>query len=151
MNNDLLHTQNEEQFIIEEQVQNVQVSELDVGENWSWRWAHASQTIKLGRVGFSSRPTCFSVSFQVDVIQINHIMRDIGAIVSEQSPIIAEIEQNVTSATDHIIAGNQQLSSAAGHQVETLGGVAFPHVDSCCRKNIVKSSAGFCLSFLSSQ
>lgn len=33
MNNDLLLTQNEEQFIIEEQVQNVQVSELDVGDN----------------------------------------------------------------------------------------------------------------------
>lgn len=78
-------------------------------------------------------------------------MRDIGAIVSEQSPIIAQIETNVTSATDHIIAGNQQLNSAAGHQVETLGRGAFPHVVFCSRKNIVKSSAGFCLSSLLSQ
>lgn len=44
-------------------------------------------------------------------------MRDIAAIVSEQSPIIANIEQNVTGANDHIVAGNQQLTSASRHQV----------------------------------
>ncbi|CAF0752752.1 unnamed protein product [Adineta steineri] len=53
---------------------------------------------------------------QSDIIEINHIMRDIGAIVSEQSPIIANIEQNVTAANDHIIAGNGQLTSASRHQ-----------------------------------
>ena len=54
---------------------------------------------------------------KTDVIQINHIMRDIGAIVSEQSPIIANIEREVTEANDHIVAGNDQLNSAASHQV----------------------------------
>jgi hypothetical protein len=44
-------------------------------------------------------------------------MRDIGAIVSEQSPIIAGIEQTVVAATDHIVAGNNQLTSASRHQV----------------------------------
>ncbi|CAF3565889.1 unnamed protein product [Rotaria socialis] len=53
---------------------------------------------------------------QGDVIQINHIMRDIGTITSEQSSIIAGIERNVTGATDHIIAGNQQLLGASRHQ-----------------------------------
>ncbi|CAF2728967.1 unnamed protein product [Rotaria sp. Silwood2] len=43
-------------------------------------------------------------------------MRDIGAIVSEQSPIIAGIEQNVSTANDNIIAGNQQLLGASRHQ-----------------------------------
>jgi t-SNARE complex subunit (syntaxin) len=54
---------------------------------------------------------------KTDIIEINHIMRDIGAIVSEQSPIIAGIEQNVSTATDHIIAGNEQLLNASRHQV----------------------------------
>ncbi|CAF3365208.1 unnamed protein product [Rotaria sp. Silwood1] len=53
---------------------------------------------------------------QADVIEINHMMRDIGAIVSEQSPIIAGIEQTVTTANDNIIAGNQQLLGASRHQ-----------------------------------
>ncbi|CAF0809471.1 unnamed protein product [Rotaria sordida] len=53
---------------------------------------------------------------QADVIEINHMMRDIGAIVSEQSPIIANSEQNVSAANDHIIAGNQQLLGASRHQ-----------------------------------
>lgn len=53
---------------------------------------------------------------QTDIIEINHIMRDIGAIVSEQSPIIAGIEQTVITANDNIIAGNQQLTSASRHQ-----------------------------------
>jgi t-SNARE complex subunit (syntaxin) len=47
-------------------------------------------------------------------------MRDIGAIVSEQSPIIAGIEQNVTAANDNIIAGNNQLTSASRHQVNLI-------------------------------
>lgn len=51
------------------------------------------------------------------MIQINHLMRDLGTMVSEQSPIIAQVEQNVTGATDNIIAGNQQLLSASRHQV----------------------------------
>jgi len=74
--NDLLVRENEDQFQIEEQIQQV----------------------------------------QTDVLEINHIMRDIGAIVSEQSPIIANVEVIVIGATDNIIAGNQQLTSAAGHQ-----------------------------------
>ena len=45
-------------------------------------------------------------------------MRDIGAIVSEASPIIANIEQNVTTANDNIVAGNHQLISASRHQVD---------------------------------
>ena len=45
-------------------------------------------------------------------------MRDIGAIVSEQSPIIANVEQTVIAANDHIITGNNQLTSAAKHQVD---------------------------------
>ncbi|CAF2963152.1 unnamed protein product [Rotaria sp. Silwood2] len=53
---------------------------------------------------------------QTDVIAINHLMRDIGAIVSEQSPIITGIEQNVSTANDNIIAGNQQLLGASRHQ-----------------------------------
>jgi t-SNARE complex subunit (syntaxin) len=54
------------------------------------------------------------------VIEINHIMRDIGAIVSEQSPIIAAIEQNVSGANDNIVAANQQLHSASRYQVKCL-------------------------------
>jgi t-SNARE complex subunit (syntaxin) len=46
-------------------------------------------------------------------------MRDIGAIVSEQSPIIAGIEQNVIAANDNIIAGNQQLTGASRYQVNS--------------------------------
>lgn len=46
-------------------------------------------------------------------------MRDIGAIVSEQSPIIAGIEQNVIVANDNIIAGNQQLQGASRYQVKS--------------------------------
>ncbi|UJR28284.1 hypothetical protein I4U23_009532 [Adineta vaga] len=53
---------------------------------------------------------------QTDIIEINHIMRDIGAIVSEQSPIIAGVEQTIIAANDHLIAGNTQLTSAARHQ-----------------------------------
>ncbi len=55
--------------------------------------------------------------FKTDIIEINHIMRDIGAIVSEQSPIIADVERNVNAANDNIIAGNNQLTSASRHQV----------------------------------
>jgi t-SNARE complex subunit (syntaxin) len=50
-------------------------------------------------------------------MEINHIMRDIGTIVSEQSPIIARIERDITTANDNIVAGNQQLQSASRHQV----------------------------------
>ncbi|CAF1320512.1 unnamed protein product [Adineta ricciae] len=53
---------------------------------------------------------------QTDIIEINHIMRDIGAIVSEQSPIIANVEQTIIAANDHIIAGNDRLTSAAKYQ-----------------------------------
>jgi hypothetical protein len=45
------------------------------------------------------------------------MMRDIGAIVSEQSPIIAGVEQTVIAANDNIIAGNQQLIGASNYQV----------------------------------
>jgi len=76
MRNELLIQQNDEQFAIEEQIQQV----------------------------------------QTDVIEINHMMRDIGSIVAEQSPIIAGIEQNVVAANDNIIAGNQQLNSASRFQ-----------------------------------
>lgn len=44
-------------------------------------------------------------------------MRDIGAMVSEQSPIIGQIEEHVIGANDNIVAGNDQLTRAAGHQV----------------------------------
>jgi len=53
---------------------------------------------------------------QHDVVEINQIMRDMGNIVSEQSPIIKLIERQVIDANDHIIAGNEQLTSASGHQ-----------------------------------
>jgi len=46
------------------------------------------------------------------------MMRDIGAIVSEQSPIIAGIEINIIAANDNIVAGNQQLTSASTYQVK---------------------------------
>jgi t-SNARE complex subunit (syntaxin) len=54
-------------------------------------------------------------------------MRDIGAIVAEQSPIIANIEQNVTAANDNIIAGNQQLTSASRYQVNSFTLKNFNH------------------------
>jgi len=74
--NQLLVRENEEQFAIEEEIQQV----------------------------------------QTDILEINHIMRDIGAIVAEQSPIIANVEVNIVTATDNIVAGNHQLTSAAGYQ-----------------------------------
>ena len=45
------------------------------------------------------------------------MMRDIGTIVSEQSPIIADIEHTITTTNDNITAGNQQLLSASKYQV----------------------------------
>jgi t-SNARE complex subunit (syntaxin) len=95
MNNNLLIQQNEEQFIIEEQIQQVQV--------------------RNSILNFNKINHC--LLFQTDVIEINHIMRDIGAIVSEQSPIIAAIEQNVSAANDNIVAANQQLAGASNSQV----------------------------------
>ena len=47
-------------------------------------------------------------------------MRDIGAMVSEQSPIIAQVEDHVTTANDNIISGNQNLTGAARYQVDRL-------------------------------
>lgn len=58
--------------------------------------------------------------FKNDVIEINHIMRDIGAIVSEQSPIIGNTEQNVIAAIDNIAAGNDQLQGASRYQVKFI-------------------------------
>ena len=97
MNNNILLQQNEEQFVIEEQIHQVQVS-----------------VVRFQREFNSNRKNEF---FQTDVIEINHIMRDIGAIVSEQSPIIAAIEQNVTGANDNIVAANNQLIGASRYQV----------------------------------
>jgi len=53
---------------------------------------------------------------QKSVVEINYIMRDIGAMVSEQSPIIGQVEEHVIRANDNIVAGNDQLNSAARHQ-----------------------------------
>lgn len=97
MNNALLQQQNEEQYLIEREVREVQV-----------------------RSSFLSVISLRSCSLQTDIVEINQIMRDIGAMVSEQSPIIAQVERNVSAANDQIRAGNQQLNSAAGHQVERI-------------------------------
>lgn len=76
MQNDILMRENEEQFQIEEQIQEV----------------------------------------QRDVVEINQIMRDIGAIVSEQSPIIAGVEERVSAANDNIVSGNRELQGASRSQ-----------------------------------
>jgi hypothetical protein len=44
-------------------------------------------------------------------------MIQIGAEVAEQGSIIERVEVNANAANDNIIAGTQQLRSAAGHQV----------------------------------
>jgi len=58
-----------------------------------------------------------SLIFKRDVVEINQIMRDIGAIVSEQSPIIAGVEERVSAANDNIVSGNRELQGAARSQV----------------------------------
>jgi t-SNARE complex subunit (syntaxin) len=70
-------------------------------------------------------------------------MRDIGAIVSEQSPIIAGVEQTVIAATDNIIAGNQQLTGAARYQVNSNITSYYKTLILFFRKNIVKNFVGY--------
>lgn len=48
------------------------------------------------------------------------MMRDIASMVAETSPIIANIEDAVTTANDNILSGNQHLTSASGYQVILL-------------------------------
>ena len=45
------------------------------------------------------------------------MMRDIASMVAETSPMIANIEEAVAGTNDNIVAGNNQLASALGHQV----------------------------------
>ena len=55
-------------------------------------------------------------------------MIQIGAEVAEQGSIIERVEVNANAATDNIVAGTQQLTSAARHQVNCIQNIDFPHL-----------------------
>lgn len=73
-------------------------------------------------------------------------MRDIGAIVSEQSPIIAGVEERVSAANDNIVSGNRELQGASRSQVISVRIIEIElymlHVLSF-RKNIERNFVGF--------
>lgn len=49
-------------------------------------------------------------------------MRDITTIVTEATPIIRNIENQIETTNDNILSANSRLASAAGHQVKYLYG-----------------------------
>lgn len=61
---------------------------------------------------------------EADIIDVNMIFKDLGALVHEQGDMIDSIEANVETAADNITAGNQQLvkarSSAASARKKKL-------------------------------
>lgn len=51
-----------------------------------------------------------------DIVDVNHIFKDLATMVHEQGEIIDSIEANVESATSHVSDGVQQLAKARSHQ-----------------------------------
>lgn len=68
------------------------------------------------------------------------MMRDIASMVTEASPMISQIEEAVTAANDNIVAGGNQLTSAAGYQVNRSQSSCMTHLNILSRKNIAKKS-----------
>lgn len=61
---------------------------------------------------------------EADIVDVNMIFKDLGAMVHEQGDVIDSIEANVETAAENITAGNQQLvqarSSAASARKKKL-------------------------------
>ena len=74
------------------------------------------------------------------------MMRDIASMVAETSPMIANIEEAVAGTNDNIVAGNNQLASALGHQVNRFVSHRMLTLISFFRKNIGRNSVCFYLS-----
>jgi len=53
---------------------------------------------------------------EADVLDVNQIMRELGSLVHEQSPMIDTIENNIDHAAGNVEEGTAQLAKASGYQ-----------------------------------
>ncbi|PVD33920.1 hypothetical protein C0Q70_05182 [Pomacea canaliculata] len=53
-----------------------------------------------------------------DILDVNEIFRDLGAMISEQGEVLNDIEANVERAYSNVETGNEQLIKASEYQVK---------------------------------
>jgi len=55
-------------------------------------------------------------SLEADILDVNEIFRELGALVHAQGEVLDTIDSNVEAASSHVETGNQQLIKAAEYQ-----------------------------------
>lgn len=58
--------------------------------------------------------------FQGDILDVNEIFRDLGAMIHEQGEQIDTIEGNIEKACNDVEQGTEQLNTAAKYQVKFI-------------------------------